>query len=141
MTVNQELLDLIGAYLKLAKHPKTTEKDFQDWMDQAYKMIEKAHKEAATIPPPALTVEHTGVTEPTPRYEDLKAQLEYAEEILKLLYRRDRTCRQCCAGNYSVSHEGVVKFEDHLMDKMAELYLAGAKTPAEFVKAQAGEKQ
>jgi hypothetical protein len=71
----------------------------------------------------------------------LQEQLEYAEEILKLLYRRGRTCKQCYAGDYSVSHEGDVTFEDRLMDKMAELYLAGAKTPAEFMKAQAGEKQ
>ena len=137
MTINQELLNTLDALFRLRKSSDTTEKDVNKWTAEAYKVLEKAHKEANRI----LAAEHTRVTDPTPRYEDLKAQLEYAEEILKLLYRRDRTCRQCCAGNYSVSHEGVVKFEDHLMDKMAELYLAGAKTPAEFVKAQAGEKQ
>lgn len=70
----------------------------------------------------------------------LQEQLEYAEEIIRRFYKRDRTCRQCYASDYSVSHEGDVTFEDRLMDKMAELYLAGAKTPAEFVKAEAGEK-
>jgi len=71
----------------------------------------------------------------------LQEQLEYAEEIIRRLYKRDRTCRQCYTSDYTYSLVDDVSFEDRLTKKMAELYLAGAKTPAEFVKAQAGEKQ
>jgi hypothetical protein len=70
----------------------------------------------------------------------LQEQLEYAEEIIRRLCNRSRTCRQCFTSDYTYSLTSDVPFEDRLTKKMAELYLAGAKTPAEFVKAQAGEK-
>jgi hypothetical protein len=70
----------------------------------------------------------------------LQDQLEYAEEIIRRFYKRDRTCRQCYTSDYTRSLVDDVSFEEHLTNKMAELYLAGAKTPVEFVKAQAGEK-
>ena len=88
--------------------------------------------------PPALTVKHTGVTEPTPRYEDLKAQLEYAEEIIRRLYKALRH-RQMDKFTDELRLDDL-KFPERLTVEITALYFAGAKTPAEFVKAEAGEK-
>jgi hypothetical protein len=87
----------------------------------------------AAVPPSVPPAKHTGVTEPTPRYEDLKAQLEYAEQIIRRIYEDFRNRQRL---NIISDPE----FSETLTTEMARLYLAGAKTPAEFVKAQAGEK-
>ena len=128
MTINQELLNTLDALFRLRKSSDTTEKDVNKWTAEAYKVLEKAHKEANRI----LAAEHTRVTEPPPRYEDLKAQLEYAEEIIRRLL--------CCVVDFS-------GFEKELTREIAARYLLGDKTPAEFfrkraefLKAEKGEK-
>jgi hypothetical protein len=72
--------------------------------------------------PPVFPAKHTEMTEPTPRYEDLKAQLEYAEEIIRRLL--------CCVVDFS-------GFENELTREIAARYLLGDKTPAEFFRKRA----
>jgi hypothetical protein len=102
--------------------------------DEVVPMADNTHKMRRITDgkPPVFPAKHTEVTEPTPRHEDLKAQLEYAEEIIRRLLR--------CVVDFS-------GFENELTREIAARYLLGDKTPAEFfrkraefLKAEKGER-